>query len=253
MRKPIIAGNWKMNKTLGEALSFVEAVKNEVPANTKVDSAICAPALFLGQLVNEVEGTDVKVGAQNMHFEENGAFTGEVSPVALEDLKVDYVILGHSERREMFNETDEAVNKKAHAAFKHNLVPIVCVGETLEQRENNETKQLVADQVEKALAGLTEDQVKTTVIAYEPIWAIGTGKSSTAADANEVCGHIRQVVAEKHSQAAADAIRIQYGGSVKPENIKEYMAQSDIDGALVGGASLEPQSFLALLEGASNE
>lgn len=253
MRKPIIAGNWKMNKTLGEALSFVEAVKNEVPANTKVDSAICAPALFLGQLVNEVEGTDVKVGAQNMHFEENGAFTGEVSPVALEDLKVDYVILGHSERREMFNETDEAVNKKAHAAFKHNLVPIVCVGETLEQRENNETKQLVADQVEKALAGLTEDQVKATVIAYEPIWAIGTGKSSTAADANEVCAHIRQVVAEKHSQAAADAIRIQYGGSVKPENIKEYMAQSDIDGALVGGASLEPQSFLALLEGASNE
>lgn len=253
MRKPIIAGNWKMNKTLGEALSFVEAVKNEVPANTKVDSAICAPALFLGQLVNEVEGTDVKVGAQNMHFEENGAFTGEVSPVALEDLKVDYVILGHSERREMFNETDEAVNKKTQAAFKHNLVPIVCVGETLEQRENNETKQLVADQVEKALAGLTEEQVKTTVIAYEPIWAIGTGKSSTAADANEVCAHIRQVVAEKHSQAAADAIRIQYGGSVKPENIKEYMAQSDIDGALVGGASLEPQSFLALLEGASNE
>ena len=253
LRKPIIAGNWKMNKTLGEALAFVEAVKNTVPANDKVDSAICAPALFLGQLVEATKGSDVKVGAQNMHFEENGAFTGEISPVALADLKVDYVVLGHSERREMFNETDEGVNKKTHAAFKHNLVPIVCVGETLEQRENNETKQLVADQVEKALAGLTEDQVKATVIAYEPIWAIGTGKSSTAEDANEVCAHIRQVVAEKHSQSAADAVRIQYGGSVKPENIKEYMAQSDIDGALVGGASLEPQSFLALLEGASNE
>ncbi len=181
-----------------------------------------------------------------MHFEENGAFTGEVSPVALQDLGVKYVILGHSERREMFNETDESVNKKTLAAFKHNLTPIVCVGETLEQRENNETNELVGNQVKKALAGLSDDQVKQTVIAYEPIWAIGTGKSSTAEDANEVCAHIRQVVAEEFSQEAADAVRIQYGGSVKPANIKEYMAQSDIDGALVGGASLEPQSFLQL-------
>lgn len=252
MRKPIIAGNWKMNKTLGEAKSFTEEVKGLVSDQEVVDSVICSPALFLESLVNLTKDSKVAVGAQNMHFEENGAFTGEVSPVALSDLGVQYVILGHSERREMFNETDESVNKKTLAAFKHGLTPIVCVGETLEQRENNETKDLVGTQVKKALAGLSEDQVKQTVIAYEPIWAIGTGKSSTAEDANEVCSHIRQVVAGEFSETAADAVRIQYGGSVKPANIKEYMAQSDIDGALVGGASLEAQSFLQLLEGASN-
>ena len=163
-----------------------------------------------------------------MHFEESGAFTGEISPKALQDLHVDYVILGHSERREMFNETDEAVNKKVLAAFKYNLTPIVCVGETLEQRENNETMDFVASQVKNALVGLTEDQVKQTVIAYEPIWAIGTGKSSTAEDANEVCSHIRKVVEQQFSKEAADSVRIQYGGSVKPTNIKEYMAQSDM-------------------------
>lgn len=253
MRKPIIAGNWKMNKTLEEALAFANEVKEAVPSNEKVDAVICAPALFLGQLANAVEGSDVSVGAQNMHFEENGAFTGEISPVALQDIGASYVILGHSERREMFNETDEGVNQKTQAAFKHGLTPIVCVGETLEQRENNETTKLVGDQVEKALQGLTEDQVKKTVIAYEPIWAIGTGKSSTASDANEVCAHIRQVVEKNFSKSAAEAVRIQYGGSVKPENIKEYMSQSDIDGALVGGASLEANSFLQLLEGAINE
>ncbi|MBS4208428.1 triose-phosphate isomerase [Bacillus sp. FJAT-50079] len=253
MRKPIIAGNWKMNKTLSESLAFATEVKGQVPANDKVDSVICAPALFLGQLVNEVAGTDVAIGAQNMHFEENGAFTGEISPVALKDLEVSYVILGHSERREMFAETDETVNQKTHAAFKYGLTPIVCVGETLEQRENNETMKLVGEQVEKGLQGLTEEQVKQTVIAYEPIWAIGTGKSSTAADANEVCAHIRQVVEQSFSKSAADAIRIQYGGSVKPENIKEYMSEPDIDGALVGGASLEPQSFLQLVGAVVNE
>ena len=188
-----------------------------------------------------------------MHFEESGAFTGEISPKALQDIGVSYVVLGHSERREMFNETDEAVNKKTLAAFNYNLTPIVCVGESLEQRENGETTEIVGSQVKKALAGLTEDQVKQTVIAYEPIWAIGTGKSSTSADANEVCAHIRQVVGEEFSTAAAEAVRIQYGGSVKPENIKEYMAQPDIDGALVGGASLEPNSFLQLLEAGKNE
>jgi len=253
MRKPIIAGNWKMNKTLQESLDFANEVRGAVPSQDKVDAVICSPALFLGQLVDAVANTDVKIGAQNMHFEENGAFTGEVSPVALKDLGVSYVILGHSERREMFAETDETVNQKTHAAFKHGLTPIVCVGETLEQRENNETTQLVGTQVEKALQGLTEEQVKETVIAYEPIWAIGTGKSSTAEDANEVCAHIRQVVEKLFSKAAADAIRIQYGGSVKPENIKEYMNQPDIDGALVGGASLEAASFLQLLEASGNE
>ncbi|MCK0473018.1 triose-phosphate isomerase [Halalkalibacter sp. APA_J-10(15)] len=248
MRKPIIAGNWKMNKTLGEAKQFVQEVKNSVPANSEVDAVVCSPALFLESLVNDTKGTDLKVGAQNVHFEENGAFTGEISPVALADIGVDYVIIGHSERREMFAETDETVNKKVHAAFKHHLVPIMCCGETDEEREAGNTNDVVKVQVEAGLAGLTEEQVKHTVIAYEPIWAIGTGKSSSATDANEVCSYIRKVVAEAFSPAAAEAVRIQYGGSVKPANIKEYMAQSDIDGALVGGASLETASFLSLLE-----
>lgn len=248
MRKPIIAGNWKMNKTISEAVGFVNEVKNQIPAYDQVEAVVCAPALFLDRLVQEVKGTDLGVGAQTMHFEENGAFTGEISPVALADLGVQYVIIGHSERREMFNETDETVNKKVHAAFKHNLVPIVCVGETLEEREADETKTVVETQVKKALEGLTAEQVAKTVIAYEPIWAIGTGKSSSAADANEVCAYTRQVVSEMFDGTVAEQVRIQYGGSVKPENIKEYMSQSDIDGALVGGASLEPQSFLQLLE-----
>ncbi|ADC49118.1 MULTISPECIES: triose-phosphate isomerase [Alkalihalophilus] len=248
MRKPIIAGNWKMNKTLGEAKQFVQEVKSNVPANSEVDAVVCSPALFLESLVSETNGTDLKVGAQNVHFEENGAFTGEISPVALEDMNVAYVIIGHSERREMFAETDETVNKKVHAAFKHNLVPIMCCGETDAEREAGKTNDVVREQVEKGLSGLTEDQVKETVIAYEPIWAIGTGKSSSAADANEVCAYIRKVVASNFSEDAANAVRIQYGGSVKPANIAEYMAQADIDGALVGGASLEPKSFLELLE-----
>ncbi|MCT4479484.1 triose-phosphate isomerase [Peribacillus frigoritolerans] len=248
MRKPIIAGNWKMNKTLSEATAFLEEVSNLIPKQDVIDTVVCAPALFLDQLVQAAKGTDVKIGAQNMHFEESGAFTGEISPIALADLGVSYVILGHSERREMFNETDEAVNKKAHSAFAHGLTPIVCCGETLEQREAGETNDFVGSQIEKGLAGLSDDQLKQAVIAYEPIWAIGTGKSSSAQDANEVCSHIRSVVADKFSNEAAAAIRIQYGGSVKPENIKEYMAQPDIDGALVGGASLKADSFLQLLE-----
>ncbi|TDL32531.1 triose-phosphate isomerase [Jeotgalibacillus sp. S-D1] len=253
MRKPIIAGNWKMNKTASEARAFTEEVASKVPSSDKVESVICSPALFLESLVNLTSESQVAIGAQNMHFEDNGAFTGETSPVALKDLGVDYVILGHSERRELFNETDESVNKKTHAAFHHRLVPIVCVGETNEQRENDETKEIVEGQVKAALNGLTDDQVKQTVIAYEPIWAIGTGKSSTAQDANEVCAHVRSVVAEQYSQEVADSVRIQYGGSVKPANIKEYMDQSDIDGALVGGASLEAESFLQLLEAGANE
>ncbi|OZI13631.1 triose-phosphate isomerase [Bacillaceae bacterium SAS-127] len=253
MRKPIIAGNWKMHKTLAEATSFAEEVKGLVPTANVVDSVICSPALFLQPLVQAVKGTDVKIGAQTMHFEESGAFTGEISPKALQDIEVDYVIIGHSERREMFNETDETVNKKVQAAFQYGLTPIVCCGETLEQRENGETNAFVGGQVKKALEGLTEEQVSQTVIAYEPIWAIGTGKSSTAQDANEVCAHIRQTVAESFSASVADNVRIQYGGSVKPSNIGEYMSQPDIDGALVGGASLEPASFLQLLEAVGNE
>ncbi|WP_338471843.1 triose-phosphate isomerase [Niallia sp. XMNu-256] len=253
MRKPIIAGNWKMFKTLSEAKSFMEEVKNAVPAKEEVESVVCSPALFLESLVNLAKDTNVSVGAQNMHFEDSGAFTGEISPAALEDLGVEYVILGHSERREMFNETDEAVNKKVIAAFNHHIIPIVCCGETLEQRESGITNQFVGGQVQKALTGLSEEQAKQVVIAYEPIWAIGTGKSSTAEDANEVCSHIRSVIAEQFSVDVAQEVRIQYGGSVKPANIKEYMNQPDIDGALVGGASLEPASFLQLLEAGKHE
>jgi triosephosphate isomerase len=252
MRKPIIAGNWKMHKTLNEALEFANDVKGKVPAAAAVDSVIGAPALFLGQLVEAVKGTDVKISAQNAHFEESGAFTGETSLKALADLGVSYVIIGHSERREMFNETDESVNKKARAAFKQGLVPIVCCGETLEQREAGETNNFVAGQIKAALEGLSEEQVSNTVIAYEPIWAIGTGKSSSAQDANEVCAHIRKTVSSLYSEKCADSIRIQYGGSVKPENIAEYMAEPDIDGALVGGASLDAASYLALLEAVKN-
>jgi len=253
MRKPIISGNWKMHKTLSEAVSFVEEVKGLIPPAQKVDSVVCAPALFLERLVQSAKGTELKIGAQNMHFEASGAFTGEISPVALQDIGVTYVIIGHSERREMFAETDETVNKKVISAFKHGLTPIVCCGETLEERESGKTNEVVGAQVAKALEGLKEDDVKQVVIAYEPIWAIGTGKSSTAEDANEVCGHIRAVIAQKFSQEVADAVRIQYGGSVKPDNIKQFLAQEHIDGALVGGASLEPKSFLQLVEAGNNE
>ncbi|WP_102028634.1 triose-phosphate isomerase [Salirhabdus sp. Marseille-P4669] len=248
MRKRIIAGNWKMNKTISEAEAFLNDIREKVPASDKVDSVVCAPFLALPTLVEKAKGSNVKIGAQNMHFEENGAFTGEVSPTMLKDLGVDYVVIGHSERREMFNETDESVNKKTKAAFANGLIPIVCVGETLEQRENNETKTLVEAQVKAALDGLSEEQVKETVIAYEPIWAIGTGKTASSEEANEVCAHIRQVVKSAVSDAAAEAVRIQYGGSVKPANIDELLAQTDIDGALVGGASLEADSYVQLVE-----
>jgi len=253
MRKPIIAGNWKMHKTLEEAKSFVKEVKSLVPPQDKVDSVICAPALFLGQLVELAEGSELKIGAQNMHFEESGAYTGEISPVSLADIGVDYVIIGHSERREMFAETDETVNKKVLAAFKHELTPIVCVGESLAEREAGKTNEIVGDQVKKALAGVDALAVKNIVIAYEPIWAIGTGKSSSPEDANEVCAHIRGVIADIYSDDVANEVRIQYGGSVKPENIKDFLNQPEIDGALVGGASLEPRSFLQLLEAGQNE
>ena len=252
VRKPIIAGNWKMNKTMDEAKSFVQEVKGLVPHSSKVDSVVCAPALFLNSLVENAAGSELKFGAQNMHFEESGAFTGEISPLALKDIDVAYVIIGHSERREMFGETDESVNQKTQAAFKHGLVPIVCCGETLEEREAGKTNDIVRVQIEKGLAGLTDEQVRSVVVAYEPIWAIGTGKSSSAEEANETCAYIRTVLANMFSKEAADAVRIQYGGSVKPANIKEYLGQSDIDGALVGGASLDHQSFLQLLE-AGNE
>jgi len=247
-RKPIIAGNWKMNKTHTEAAEFVEAVKTQIPSSDIVDSVVGAPALFLETIKKGAEGTDLKVAAQNSYFEDAGAFTGETSPKALAALGVEYVIIGHSERREYFHETDEDINKKAKAIFNNGMTPIICCGETLEQREAGETNEFVAGQVKAALEGLTEEQIASSVIAYEPIWAIGTGKSSSAELANETCGVVRQAVAEVTSEDVAQKVRIQYGGSVKPENIAEYMAQEHIDGALVGGASLEVDSFLALLE-----
>ncbi len=248
MRKPIIAGNWKMNKVMKEAVTFAQEVKSSIPSKDQADAVICAPALFLDQLVKTAEGSDLKIGAQNMHFEESGAYTGEISPAALQDIGVSYVIIGHSERREMFNETDEDVNKKVLSSFQYGMIPIVCVGETLQQRENDETFDHVGSQVVKAMEGLTSDQAKQLVIAYEPIWAIGTGKSSDATQANEVCAHIRATVAEQFSENVAAAIRIQYGGSVNANNLKEYISEPNIDGALVGGASLDVQSFLQLME-----
>lgn len=252
MRKPIIAGNWKMNKTVKEANDFVNNLPT-LPDEKEVESVICAPTIQLDaliSLVNDGKAKGLKIGAQNTYFEDNGAFTGETSPVALADLGVKYVVIGHSERRELFHETDEDVNKKAHAVFNHGMTPIICVGETDEERENGKANEIVSNQVEKALEGLSEEQLKEVVIAYEPIWAIGTGKSATSDDANEMCAHVRKTVAKVASQDVADATRIQYGGSVKPNNVKEYMAQSDIDGALVGGASLKVEDFVQLLEGA---
>ena len=246
MRKPIIAGNWKMNKTRDEALQFIYAVKDNVVSKKEVESVICAPFPYLRCLVKR-QGAELRIGAQNMHFEESGAFTGEVSPNMLQGIGVTYVVLGHSERREMFNETDETVNKKVHASFEHHLIPIICVGESLENRENGTTNEVVNIQTVAALKGLTPEQVKQVVIAYEPIWAIGTGRTATAEQANETIGYIRSVVEREYGKEVADEIRIQYGGSVNPANIKELMAQEHIDGALVGGASLDPQSFLALV------
>ncbi|MFC4557460.1 triose-phosphate isomerase [Virgibacillus kekensis] len=248
MRKKVIAGNWKMNKVSNEADQFIDDIAGKVPNDDNVEAIVCAPFPFLKSLVEKTNGTSVKIGAQNMHFEESGAFTGEVSPVMLNDLGVTHVVLGHSERREHFAETNETVNKKAHAAFKHQLTPIVCVGETLDQREANETMDHIEQQVREGLAGLPDEQIAQTIVAYEPIWAIGTGKTASSEDANEVCTHIRNVLKDATSEEVAEKVVIQYGGSVKPANVDELLAQSDIDGALVGGASLEADSFLKLVE-----
>lgn len=248
MRKPIIAGNWKMNKTASEAKAFAEAVKNKIPSNDKVDSVIGSPALFLQELMASAEGTELKIAAQNSYWENSGAFTGETSPAALADLGVQYVIIGHSERREYFHETDEDINKKAKAIFANGMLPIICCGETLETYEAGKAAEFVGGQVSAALAGLSEEQVSSLVIAYEPIWAIGTGKSASQDDAQKMCKVVRDTVAADFGQAVADKVRVQYGGSVKPENVAAYMACPDVDGALVGGASLQPESFLALLD-----
>lgn len=246
-RKPIIAGNWKMNKNVKEAQDFVQAIINQLPEEKEVEAVIAAPSLLLDRMVSAAGTSHLKLAAQNCYFEDEGAYTGETSPKALADLGIQYVIIGHSERREYFHETDQEINQKAHAIFRNRMLPIICCGESLEQREAGETNRFIEGQVKAALAGLTHDQIQSLVIAYEPIWAIGTGKSSSADLANETCAYIRQVIAEMTNPAVAAEVRIQYGGSVKPNNIADYMAQEDIDGALVGGASLDADSFLALL------
>ena len=243
MRKPIIAGNWKMYKTRDEVIAFSSAINGKLPSQSVVDSVICAPALYLRDLVKR-QGADLRIGAQNMHYAEEGAYTGEIAPKMLKSIEVEYVIIGHSERRAMFNETDESVNKKLHAAFAYGLTPILCVGELLEHREGGLTEKVIGEQIEKDLAGLTIDQVKELVIAYEPIWAIGTGKTATPEVADETCGFIRGMVEKLYGAEASEAIRIQYGGSVKIGNIKELMAKPNIDGALIGGASLDPENFV---------
>jgi triosephosphate isomerase len=246
MRKPIIAGNWKMNKTSEEAASMVKELAPLVK-DSDIDIVLCAPFVSLQATLDAAVGTNIKVGAQNMHWEENGAYTGEVSPTMLNALGVEYVIIGHSERREYFAETDETVNKKVHSALAHGLKPIICVGETLEQREEGITQELVQGQTEAALKGLSADDVKKCVIAYEPIWAIGTGKTATSEDANNVISYIRSTVKKVYGEEAANAIRIQYGGSMKPENAADLMAMSDIDGGLVGGASLKAEDFANII------
>ncbi|MDH6364630.1 triosephosphate isomerase [Enterococcus sp. PF1-24] len=247
MRKPIIAGNWKMNKTAKEAKAFAEAVKNKIPANSQVDSVIGAPALFLETLMAEAHRTELKISGQNCYWENAGAFTGETSPAALADLGVHYVIIGHSERREYFHETDAEINKKAKAIFANGMTPILCCGESLETYEAGKTAEWIEGQITAGLADLSAEQVSNLVIAYEPIWAIGTGKSADAQIADEICGVVRSTVEKLYGKEVAESVRIQYGGSVKPENIAEYMAKENVDGALVGGASLEADSFLALL------
>ena len=245
MRKPIIAGNWKMHKTIAEALEFVNEVKDRVN-NDKVEAVICAPFTLLKDLKQATKGTNIKIGAQNMHFEEKGAFTGEISPLMLKELDMDYVVIGHSERRQYFNETDETVNKKVLKALEVGIDPILCVGETLEEREAGNTKDVCKVQVEKALENVSKEDLAKVVIAYEPVWAIGTGKTATSEDANDVIAYIREVVANLYGELANE-VRIQYGGSVKPSSVAEIMNQSDIDGALVGGASLEANDYVELV------
>lgn len=246
MRMPIIAGNWKMHNTIDEAIKLVEELKPMVK-DAECEVVVCPTFVCLHSVKKAAEGTNIKVGAQNMHFEEKGAFTGEVSPVMLENMSIDYVIIGHSERRQYFNETDETINKKIKAAFEHNLTPILCVGETLDERESNITEEVIAKQIKLDLVAISAELVENIVIAYEPIWAIGTGKTATSEEANETIAFIRRIVRSIYGKDVADKVRIQYGGSVKPATIKEQMSMSDIDGALVGGASLKAEDFAAIV------
>jgi len=249
MRKPFIAGNWKMNLTHMEAIQFIQDLGYEFKNKNNIDVCICPPFTSLRSVktIIDADKLSFKIGAQNMHWEESGAFTGEISPLMLSALGMDYVIIGHSERREYFSETNEIVNKKVRLAFKHNLKPIMCVGESLEIRESGKAEDFVLDQVSKCLQDVEAKNIFDLTIAYEPIWAIGTGKNATSADANDMCLAIRKKVSDLYNASAADIVRIQYGGSVKPSNITELMSMPDIDGALVGGASIKVEDFEAII------
>lgn len=242
MRRPVIAGNWKMNKTVSEAVKLVDDLKPLVKG-AAAEVVVCPPFVCLNEAVRASGGSNIGVGAQNMYYKDSGAYTGEISPLFLKDMKVEYVILGHSERRQYFKEDDSEINKKVIAALNHGLKPILCVGETLEQREAGSTFDVIAAQVEGCLAGMENRNLDDLIIAYEPVWAIGTGKTATSQDANEVIGFIRKQLREILGSEIADKTRILYGGSVKSSNTKELMAMPEIDGALVGGASLDAAEF----------
>lgn len=248
MRKPIIAGNWKMNKTTAEGVALAKELSALVSDAKDVDIVVCPVFTILASVKEALAGTNIKLGAQNIHWEAKGAFTGEISPAMLKDVGAEYTLIGHSERRQYFGETDEGVNKRTKAALANGIVPIVCVGESLEEREAGITEKVVGGQVVAGLDGLTGEQVAGLVIAYEPVWAIGTGRTASSDDANAVCTFIRKTVAEKFGADSAAKVRIQYGGSVKADNIAELMAKSDIDGALVGGAALDAAGFSKIVK-----
>jgi triosephosphate isomerase (TIM) len=250
MRRPFIAGNWKMNTNRASAVALAEGVAQKAAAVPGVDLAVCPPSCYLDAVGKALAGSTVALGAQNMYFEKDGAFTGELSAAMLVDLGCKYVILGHSERRHILGETDALINKKVHAALAAGLLPILCVGELLAEREEGKTLAVIQSQFDGSLAGLSADQMKSVVIAYEPVWAIGTGKVATPQQAEDVHRALRKIIAERYNAAIADVTRIQYGGSVKPDNAAELLHQADIDGALVGGASLKVDPFLGIAAGA---
>ncbi len=251
MRRKVIAGNWKMNMLPNEAISMITELAPMIK-DTKNEVILCVPYTDLFYALLTAQGTNIKIGAQNMHFEEKGAFTGEVSGKMLKSIGVEYVIIGHSERRQYFAETDDTVNKKIKSAFSNNLKPIVCVGETLEQREGGNAYNIITSQTEKALEGLTNEQVANTIIAYEPIWAIGTGKTATNDDANDAIKKIREKICQNYGQNTSERVIIQYGGSMKPNNAKDLLNMSDIDGGLIGGASLKAEDFAAIVNSYNN-
>ncbi len=253
LRKAVIAGNWKMNKTRPEAKELLEAIKPLVAnAEGKVEVIACVPYTNLETAVAATVGSNVKVGAENVHFEKSGAFTGEISADMLVEVGVEYVVLGHSERRQYFGETDETVNKRTKAALAAGLKPIVCVGELLWEREANITEEVIARQIKLDLAGVSADDIKKTIIAYEPVWAIGTGKTATADQAQEVCAFIRATLAKLYGAAVADAVTIQYGGSMNAGNAAELLSKPDVDGGLIGGASLKANDFNTIVQAAVN-